>query len=147
MKWWTVEIIQLVALVALAFSLHRVIRRSGESYARELFSSTPEIGQRFLLLADIAFYLIFAAYTLFNLQLHSDVATVGAGELEAVVYSVAGIALIIGLLHLVNVVFLPVVSRLISGRGRSRASESAGQIQERVGSLLLTVTVDADATS
>jgi hypothetical protein len=147
MKWWTVEIIQLVALVALAFSLHRVIRRSGESYAAELFSSTPEIGRRFLLLADIAFYLIFAAYTLFNLQLHADVSTVGAGEFEAIIYSVAGIALIIGVLHLVNVVFLPLISNLISGRGRSRAAAQSGQIQERVGSLLLTVTVDAEPSS
>jgi hypothetical protein len=147
MNWWTVEIIQVVALVALAFSLHRIIRRSGESYARELFSSTPEIGDRFLMLADIAFYLIFAAYTLFNLQLHSDVATVGAGEIEAVVYSIAGIALIIGMLHLVNVIFLPAVSKLISGRGRRRVGEQAGHIQERVVSLLLTVTLDAEPSS
>lgn len=148
MDWWVLEVIQVSILIAFAFGLHRVIRRSGESYANELFSASPEVGRRFLILADIAFYLIFAAYTMFNLQLQNELTTVDAGQIEEVLYSAGGIALIIGLLHLVNVVFLPVVSRLLTSQDRVATSVGVnagnGSVQKRMGSLLLTVNVDSE---
>src|SRR5688572_23405702 len=95
MTWWMLEVAQFIGLVALAIGLQRLIRRRGKAYVDQLFTHAPAVGAAFVLLADIALYLIFAAYALFNIGLERESNTVSSGEVEAVIYSVAGIALVI----------------------------------------------------
>ena len=62
MDWWIGEFVKTLTLVILALGLHRLIRGFGRSYTANIFDSTPQIGRVFLILADVAYYLIFAAY-------------------------------------------------------------------------------------
>ena len=121
MDWWILELIKGLALITLAVVLHRVIRGFGKNYVSDIFRDTPEIGRNFLVLADVAYYLIFAAYTLFWLKLErpSDwAAEVNASQLEQFVFSFAGISIIIGILHGLNVFVLPFIGGIFTLRER-----------------------------
>ena len=121
MDWWIGELLKGLALLILAFGLHQLIRRFGKNYVTDIFQSTPQIGRGFLILADVAYYLIFVAYTLFNV--HFERAenwgdTVNASQLENIVFSIAGISLIIGILHGINVFVLPFIGSILALRAR-----------------------------
>lgn len=121
MAWWVLELIKFFALIVLAVGLHQAIRRFGKSYVADIFRSTPRIGSNFLILADFAYYLIFAAYILFNLKFErqGDWATrVNASQLEQFVFSLAGICLIVGILHGLNVFVLPFIGGILALRER-----------------------------
>jgi hypothetical protein len=132
MDWAVLEILKLVILSVLAVGIHQAIRRFGESYATEVFQTTPHIGRSFIILADFAYYLIFAAYVLFNVHFERparfDAAgnpvgyrwdqMVSATQLQESVFSIAGICLIIGILHGVNVFVLPFVGSVLAFRAR-----------------------------
>lgn len=139
MQRWMLETAQFVILAGLAFGLHGVIRRSGERYASDVFEGSPGTGRTFLVLADIGYYLIFAAYALFNLQFETGL--VSAKDAEEVVYSVGGVALIIGILHVVNIVALPFMARMLAGR--DRAPEGGGSaLRGKLGDLQVIVTLN-----
>ncbi len=121
MDWWILEFIKGLSLIILAVVLHRLIRRFGKNYVTDIFRSTPQIGRNFLVLADVAYYLIFAAYTLFWLKLQRPIdwaAEVNASQLEQFVFSFAGISLIIGVLHGTNVFVLPFIGGIFALRER-----------------------------
>ena len=121
MDWWILELIKGLGLIVLAVVLHRLIRRFGKNYVSDIFRSTPQMGRSFLVLADIACYLIFAAYTLFWVKLERPgdwAAEVDASQLEQFVFSFAGISLIIGVLHAGNVFFLPFIGGILALRER-----------------------------
>ncbi|MCH8831786.1 MAG: hypothetical protein J4N90_08010 [Chloroflexi bacterium] len=121
MDWWILELIKGLGLIILAVVLHRLIRAFGKDYVSDIFRSTPQIGRNFLVLADVAYYLIFAAYTLFWVKLerpHDWAVDVGASQLEQFVFSFAGISLIIGALHGLNVFFLPFIGGVLALRER-----------------------------
>ena len=122
MDWWILELVKGVALLILAVALHKVIRGFGKTYVSDIFRSTPQIGRNFLVLADISYYLIFAAYTLFWVKLQRPgewAAEVNAAQLEQFVFSFAGISLIIGMLHGANVFVLPFVGGVFDLRERA----------------------------
>lgn len=120
MPWWVIELITNVLLVALAIGLGPFIKRFGRSYAADVFRSNPRTGKSYLVLTDVAYYLIFTSFILFTVtfvapvdwldstgrQLHHEVARVG------------GILLIMGVLHALNVVALPVIGGLLSSNRR-----------------------------
>ena len=121
MEWWVLELIKFLALIVLAIGLHQLIRRFGKNYVGDIFRSTPQVGRNFIILADFAYYLIFGAYTLFNVNFDPQedwVATVGASQLEEFVFSLAGICLIIGILHGLNVFVLPFIGGVLALRER-----------------------------
>lgn len=121
MDWWILELIKVIGLITLAVVLHQLIRRFGKRYVTDLFRSTPQVGRSFTILADIAYYLIFVAYTLFNVHFERSkewAATVKAAQLEDFVFSFAGIALIIGILHGINVFVLPFIGSILAFRER-----------------------------
>ena len=122
MDWWILELIKGLALILGAVALHQLIRRFGKNYVSDIFRSAPQIGRNFLILADIAYYLIFAAYTLFWVKLERPeewAAEVNASQLEQFVFSFAGIFLIIGILHAGNVFFLPLIGGIFTLRERA----------------------------
>ena len=66
MDWWILEIIMFAVLGAVALLLGPFIKRFGRSYAADVFRSNPSTGKSFIVLTDVAYYLIFAAYILFT---------------------------------------------------------------------------------
>ena len=68
------------------------------------------------MLTDVAYYLIFTAFILFTItfQPYPDWRISQANQWKHEVVRVGGILLLMGLLHAVNVVALPVIGRLLS---------------------------------
>ena len=121
MDWQLLELLKILVLIILAIALHQLIRRFGKNYAADIFRSTPQTGTSFLALADIAYFLIFAAYILFNVRFErpeSWADTVNATQIQESVASIAGICLIIGILHGMNVFALPFIGSLLALRAK-----------------------------
>ena len=120
MPWWVIELITNIVLVALAISLGPFIKRFGRSYAADVFRANPRTGKSYLVLTDVAYYLIFASFVLFTVTFVEKTNWHGSpGEqLKHEVARVGGILLIMGVLHAANVVALPVIASLLSNNKR-----------------------------
>ena len=117
MDWWILELLTTAFLVGLALWLGPFIKRFGKSYAADVFRANPGTGKSFIVLTDFAYYLIFLSFILFTItfSLPSNWDTVVNGEqLKSEVSRVAGIVLIIGLLHGLNLIMLPIIGRLLT---------------------------------
>jgi hypothetical protein len=117
MDWWILELLTSAFLVGVALWLGPFIKRFGKSYAADVFRANPRTGKSFIVLTDFAYYLLFASYILFTVtfELPGDWDTVVNGaQLKSEVSRVAGIILIIGLLHGFNLMALPVIGRLLT---------------------------------
>jgi hypothetical protein len=117
MSWWVVELITNVVLVALAVALGPFIKRFGRAYAADVFRENPRTGKSYLVLTDVAYYLIFLAFILFTVRVEEDVEwTLSSGaQYEFELARIGGILLIMGILHTANVVALPVIGNLLQG--------------------------------
>jgi hypothetical protein len=121
MEWWVLEAITTAILVGLALWLGPFIKRFGRSYAADVFRANPRTGKSYIILADLVYYLLFAAYILFTVRFQPSSdwpATVGAGQLQYETARVGGILLIIGLLHGLNILIMPVLGRLFYSLGQ-----------------------------
>jgi hypothetical protein len=128
MDWWILELIWFGVMVGLALWLGPFIRRFGKAYAADVFRANPRTGKSFIVLMDVAYYLIFFAYILFTVQFEpaSDWEdTVNANQLQACTVRIGGILLIVGLLHGLNVLTLPVMGRIFT-LNRRLDDESVG---------------------
>jgi hypothetical protein len=117
MDWWILELLTNLVLVGLALWLGPFIRRFGRSYAADVFRANPQTGKSFIVLADIAYYLIFAAFILFTVRFApaEDWGSVaGAAQLQYETSRLGGILLTIGILHGVNLLVLPAIGRLFT---------------------------------
>ncbi|MET0627048.1 MAG: hypothetical protein ABW033_01165 [Acidimicrobiia bacterium] len=117
MDWWVLEVLTNVVLLAIAFWLGPLIKRFGKSYAADVFRGNPRTGKSFIVLTDIAYYLIFMSYILFTMSFEPKGnwgETVTAAQLQHEVARVAGILLIIGILHGLNLLALPMMGRLLT---------------------------------
>ena len=117
MDWWVLELLWFAGMVFLALWLGPFIRRFGKSYAADVFRANPRTGKSFIVLMDVAYYLIFFAFILFTVQFAPDSGwseTVNAAQLQAVTVRVGGILLIVGLLHGLNVLMLPIIGRILT---------------------------------
>jgi hypothetical protein len=119
MKWWVLELVTFGVLLAALVVLGPLIKRFGRAYAADVFRANPRTGKSYIVLMDIAYYLIFGAYVLFSVQFDRDVTggwteQVSAPQLEASVIRIGGMLLLMGLLHGLNVLSLPVIGRLFS---------------------------------
>jgi hypothetical protein len=126
MEWWVLELIATLGLVAILLVLGPVIKRFGKSYAADIFRSNPRTGKSYLVLMDIAYYLIFTAYILFTTSFERDAGwtqEVGAAQLESTAVRVGGMLLLMGILHGLNVISLPVIGRLL-GLGRTLQADT-----------------------
>ena len=116
MDWWILELITAGILVVIVIVLGPFIKRFGRSYAAEVFRANPSTGKSFIVLMDFAYYLIFGAYVLFTPVFHrpsSWAPTVGADQLKLETAKVAGIFLLMGVLHSMNLLILPIIGRLL----------------------------------
>jgi hypothetical protein len=120
MPWWVIELITNIVLIALAIGLGPFIKRFGRSYAADVFRANPRTGKSYLVLTDVAYYLIFTSFVLFTVSFveHDDWHQSTGNQLKAEVARVGGILLIMGILHAANVVALPIIGRLLSSNKR-----------------------------
>lgn len=106
-----------VLLIALALWLGPFIKRFGRAYAADVFHDNPQTGKSYIVLTDIVYYLIFSAYILFTVSFEPRESW-GLGVLPAQVAfeagRIGGILLVIGVLHGLNIVLMPVLGRLFS---------------------------------
>ena len=121
MPWWILEVATTLVLVAIAVWLGPFIKRFGRAYAADVFHDNPLTGKSYIVLTDIVYYLIFAAYILGTSTFapkrdwYNDVsAMVTAPQVQASAVRIAGILVIIGILHGLNIVLMPVLGRLFS---------------------------------
>jgi preprotein translocase subunit SecY len=117
MDWWVLELLTDAILIGIAFWLGPLIKRFGKSYAADVFRANPRTGKSFIVLTDIAYYLIFISYIMFTMR-YAPAAnwaqSVNAAQLQHETARIAGILLIIGLLHGINLLALPVMGRLLT---------------------------------
>lgn len=116
MPWWVIELITTIVLVTIVIGLGPFIKRFGRAYAADVFRANPRTGKSYLVLTDVAYYLIFSSFILFTLTL---VARDGwedsvALQLQFEAARVGGMLLIMGLLHSANVLVLPLMGRLLA---------------------------------
>ena len=117
MDWWILELLWFGFMVGLAVWLGPFIKRFGKAYAADVFRANPRTGKSFIVLMDVAYYLIFSAFILFTVQFAPSGAwesTVNAAQLRATAVRVGGILLIVGVLHGFNVLTLPVIGRILT---------------------------------
>lgn len=117
MDWWILELITTALMVAIVLALGPLIKRYGKSYAADVFVANPRTGKSYLILMDVAYYLIFGAFVLLTVQFEppSDWSeTVNAAQLKHETARIAGLLILMGLLHGLNVITLPIIGRLLS---------------------------------
>jgi hypothetical protein len=121
MSWWILEVTTTLVLVAIAVWLGPFIKRFGRAYAADVFHDNPLTGKSYIVLTDIVYYLIFAAYILMTAHFTPSeewnagvTGGVGGEQLGAAALRVGGILLVIGALHGLNIVLMPVLGRLFS---------------------------------
>ena len=128
MDWWILELIATAILIGVALWLGPLIKRFGRSYAADVFRANPRTGKSFIVLTDVAYYLIFFSYILFTISFEpkggwEDI--VNAKQLQHETARLGGILLIIGVLHGINLLALPVMGRLLTLNRRLDDSASA----------------------
>ncbi|WP_353951454.1 hypothetical protein V6K52_17740 [Knoellia sp. S7-12] len=122
MPWWILEVATNLVLAAIALWLGPFIKRFGRAYAADVFHDNPQTGKSYIVLTDIVYYLIFTAYILFSVKVAPDrdwadvtpITNVTAGQVTYELSRIGGILLIIGILHGLNIVLMPVLGRLFS---------------------------------
>jgi len=117
MPWWILEIATNVVLIGIALWLGPFIKRFGRAYAADVFHDNPQTGKSYIVLTDIVYYLIFTAYILFTIRVDAPVYYLGDVHPDLVkveLVRIGGILLIIGVLHGLNLVIMPVLGRLFS---------------------------------
>jgi hypothetical protein len=129
MDWWAIELLTNIVLVAIAIGLGPFIKRFGRAYAADVFRSNPRTGKSYLVLTDVAYYLIFTSFILFTVTFvaPSEWEQSTGEQLKDEVARVGGILLIMGILHSANVVALPVIGRLLSLNRRLDDDGDAGR--------------------
>lgn len=139
MPWWILEVATNLALVVIALWLGPFIKRFGRAYAADVFHDNPMTGKSYIVLTDIVYYLIFVAYILFSVRVapESDWATISpvenvtAGQVTFELSRIGGILLIIGVLHGLNIVLMPVLGRLFSLNRRLPDPSSSPRAETR----------------
>ena len=116
MDWRILELLTTALLVAIVIVLGPFIKRFGKSYAAEVFRANPSTGKSFIVLMDFAYYLVFGAYVLFTPVLNPPEtwgAYANAAQVKVEIMKVAGMLLLMGVLHGVNLLLLPIIGRLL----------------------------------
>ena len=137
MHWWVIELITNIVLVALAVGLGPFIKRFGRSYAADVFRANPRTGKSYLVLTDVAYYLIFTSFVLFTVTFVRPDDWIGSTgrQLKNEVARIGGILLIMGVLHALNVVALPIIGGMLSNNKRLEQHSDASPAAAGSGSV------------
>ncbi len=129
MPFLALELLVTAVMVVIVLVVGPTIRRFGERYESQVFASHPPTGRRVLKLLDIAYYLIFGAFILMTTQYRplSDFGDDLAGWVQSQQLRLAGLLLLMGVLHAVLIITLPVVGLLFAANAR-RARLAQGAV-------------------
>ena len=117
MDWWILELITVGVMLAVVGVLGPLIKRFGKAYAADVFRVNPRTGKSYLVLMDFAYYMIFGAYILFVIKWEPDKGwdqEVNAEQLQGSISRIGGMILLMGLLHGLNVLTLPIIGRIFT---------------------------------
>ncbi|NNC43910.1 MAG: hypothetical protein HKO03_11800 [Acidimicrobiia bacterium] len=122
MPFWTLEVLATGVMIGIVLVLGPTIRRFGTSFESDVFRSNPATGRSFLTLMDIAYYLIFGAFTFMTLQYSPPAFVAGTENLarwiEFEIRRIGGLLLLMGVLHAVTLVVLPAMGLVFSANLR-----------------------------
>ncbi len=125
-EWRAMELIETAVLATLVVGLGPAIRRFGRTFAGDVFRANPATGRSFLRLLDVAFYLVFGGYILVTSSfLRPSVLEVGflADQLGNAALRIGGLVLLMGVLHVVTLLALPVLGIAFTSGWRSAAGD------------------------
>ena len=111
--WWQLELVETALLVTLIVGMAPAIRRFGRGYADDLFPPGDRTGDRLVALLDVAYFLVFSGYVLVGVEFSAphDYLTWNLGEqLGSAAARVAGLLLLMGLLHAATFMVLPILA-------------------------------------
>lgn len=131
--WRVLEGLEVVVLVTLIAGLGPALRRFGRTFVADVFRASPSTGRNFLLLLDIAFYLVAAGYVLVTVQLGQTGASdpdALASQLGGAAQRIGGVLLVMGVLHVATLIALPMLGPVFTsgwyrGDGRERLTPVA----------------------
>lgn len=125
---WAVFVAQLVILTTAVIVLGRIIPRFGQVYVSDVFRLDPGTARSFLRLHDLAFHLVFGGYVII-LSWHRQMAgSADTGEaIRFLLDRIAGLFLLMGLLHAVTLMTLPVIGLVHGTIVRDHARTVAGE--------------------
>lgn len=120
--WHVMELIELVTLATVAVTFVPAIRRFGRGFADDLWVTQPTTPRALLPLLDVAFALVVGGYVLLTAQFHpTTTATSGvARQLREASERLGGEVLLIGVLHAMTMMALPLVALVSNSNRRSR---------------------------
>ena len=109
MPFTALEVLVTAVMIALVVVIGPSIRRFGETYERVVFAGSPETGRHVLRLLDIAYYLIFGAFTLMTLVYEPPVDAPQLQDwLSFEAQRLGGLLMMMGVLHVALLISLPV---------------------------------------
>jgi hypothetical protein len=111
--WWRLELVETAVLVTLIAGMAPAIRRFGRGYADDLFPTGDTTGDRLVALLDVAYLLIFTGYLLASAELtktHDYVVWDLGEQLASSLARVAGLLLLMGVLHAATFIALPILA-------------------------------------
>lgn len=129
--------LEVALLTTLVVLLGPAIRRFGSILVDAVFRTEPATAPVFLRLVDTAYYLVFAGYVLVDVPLPLGPGTESlAVAVDRLLDRVAGLLLLMGVLHTVTILVLPVIGllhtaavrrhrRALAGAGAPHASPAA----------------------
>lgn len=126
-RGWAVLVAELLILGTVVVVLGRVIPRFGQIYVADVFRLDRRTGSNFLRLHDVAFHLVFGGYVI-GWAWHPEM----SGQpnvydaIEFLIARAGGLLLLIGTLHAVTLMVLPVVGLLFGTIVRDHARTGAG---------------------
>jgi hypothetical protein len=124
---WKLTVIELGIMGGLLIVLGPHIRRFARSYVDDVFHLNPETGGRFLRVLDVAYYLFFVGLMLVDADSRDLKATIGLGEgLDEMMARLGFFLGVMGALHALNVVALPVIGLVFNSTARLALRGEAG---------------------
>jgi len=120
--WQAMELIELITLMAVAATFAPAIRRFGRGFADDLWTTELATPRALLQLLDVAYALVVAGYVLVTTQFEPDggVTLEVAEQLHRAAERLGGELLLIGLLHAMTMMALPLVALVSNSTRRSR---------------------------
>ena len=128
--WWSLELLTTVLLVVAVVTLGPLIRRFGRIYVTTVFRANPPTAMRFLALLDVAYYLAFSSFVLMTTTIDPYPSWLAqSGTAEVLTHQLArlgGLALLMGLLHSLTIVVLPVLGLVFADSWRRLPADQQG---------------------
>lgn len=124
---WTLEVFELALLVGSMAALAPMIRRFGRIYVGAVFHLSPDTGDRFLRLLDLAYYLFFTGLIIVGSDLTALDGTVSVQRgLTGTLQRLAVFLVVMGASHAANLLLMPLVGLVYNALHRRGLRRAAG---------------------